>query len=75
METTRVPRNTRSFFEDCLEDDVTHGFSLVLPKQAILKIPDALVDPLKVHDQKRINAIGEIVDKKQLIHNQSMVYK
>ena len=65
----------KEFFEKCLEDDVTHGFSLVLPKEAILQIPNALLAPLNVHNQNTINERGEIIDKKRLTHNQSMKYK
>ena len=64
----------KSFLEDCIEDDVTHGFSLVFPKDQVKDIPGALVAPLNVHDQNTINERGEVIDKKRLTHNLSKVF-
>ena len=52
-----------SFFEQCLEDDVRKGYSLVIPREEIKNIKGALVAPLNVHDQNTINEWGEIIDK------------
>ena len=64
----------KSFFTKCLDEDFRHGYSLVIPRLAILKIPNALLAPLNVVDQNTINEHGEIIDKKRLTHNQSMVF-
>ena len=43
------------FFEECLEEDVRKGYSLVIPREKVVEIKDALVAPLNVHDQNTIN--------------------
>ena len=55
-------------------DDVQSGYSLVIPRDAVLHIPNALIALLDVHEQNTISKCGEIIDKKQLTHNQSMTY-
>ena len=57
------------FFEDLLVDDVKQGDSLVMPREAVLNIPDALIAPLNVQKQNIINKCREIIDKKWLTHN------
>ena len=39
----------RLFFEDCLIDNVQQGYSLVIPKDKVLHIFNALIAPLNVH--------------------------
>ena len=63
------------FFEECLDNDVTHGFSLPIPIQQVKNIKDALIAPMNVVEQDTINERGEIIDKKRLTHNQSKQYR
>ena len=49
-------------------------YSLVIPRDSVLNIPDALISLLNVHKQHTINEGGEIIVKKRLAHNQSMTY-
>ena len=67
-------KDYRPFFEDCLIYDVQQGYSLVTPRDAVLYIPDALITLLNVHEQNTINERVEIINKKQLMHNQRMMY-
>ena len=62
------------FFEDCLIDDMKRGYSLVIPRDAVLRIPNALIAPINDHKQNTINVHRGIINKKRLTHNQSMTY-
>ena len=61
-------------FQTMMEDDVTHGYSLVIPRNKVTQLQGALISPMNIADQSGINERGEIIAKKRLTHNQSMVY-
>jgi hypothetical protein len=54
-----------------LQDEVEHGWQLILPPEAALQIPDAVVGSLGLVIQDTINERGEITDKQRLLHDQS----
>ena len=56
----RGTKQFQQFFEECLDDDGRHGFSLVLLRQHALNIPGLLLAPHNIIDQHTINARGEI---------------
>ena len=58
-------------FKEMMSSDVMNGYSLVLPREEIINIPNALMAPMNIHDQYGINEKGEIIAKKRLTHNQS----
>ena len=58
-------------FKNMMNNDVIHGYSLVLPRSKIIEIEGALLAPMNIADQHSINERGEIVAKKRLTHNQS----
>ena len=57
-----------------LKEEVTHGWQLVLPPEAALEIPDAVLAPLGMANQNTINERGEIVPKSRLTHDQSFTF-
>jgi len=57
-----------------MNEDVTHGFLLIIPFDKVEKLNNALVAPMNIHDQYGINERGEIVQKKRLTHNQSFEF-
>ena len=50
-------------FEECLDNDVHYGYSLVLPQKRAIDIPGLLIASLNVIDQNTINSCGKIVEK------------
>ena len=58
-------------FKSMMNNDVIHGYSLVLPRSKIIDLEGALMAPMNIADQNTINERGEIVAKKRLTHNQS----
>jgi hypothetical protein len=54
-----------------LMDEVSRGWQLILPREAVLQIPNAVLAPLGLVKQDTINEFGEIVPKWRLIHDQS----
>lgn len=63
--------NDIELFSTMMNNDVIHGYSLVLPRSKIIEIDGALLAPMNIADQNTINERGEIVAKKRLTHNQS----
>ena len=61
-------------FKEMMNDDVIHGFSLVIPVEKVPLLKNALVAPMNIVDQFSINERGEIIQKKRLTHNQSFVF-
>ena len=64
----------KKYLHKLLDSDVTHGYSLILPRRAATLIPDALIAPLNIIEQNTITELGEIAQKRRLVHNQSMVF-
>jgi len=64
----------KQFFTQLLHKDIKHGYSLVIPIEAVLKIEGALMAPLNVVEQHTISEFGEIVQSQRLTHNQSKVF-
>ena len=54
--------------------DVTHGYSLIIPRDKVKELKGAIISPMNIADQAGINERGEVIDKKRLTHNQSMTY-
>jgi hypothetical protein len=52
-------------------DEVSHGWQWILPHEAMLQIPNAVLALLGLVKQDTINELGEIVPKWHLIHDQS----
>jgi hypothetical protein len=52
-------------------DKVSRSWQLILPCEAMLQIPNAVLAPLGLVKQDTINELGEIVPKWHLIHDQS----
>ena len=66
--------NNPELFEKMINDDVTHGYSLVIPRDKVTQLKGALISPMNIVDQSCINERGEVIAKKRLTHNQSMIY-
>jgi len=64
----------QEFFNQLLQKDVKHGYSLVIPISAVLKIKGALLAPLNIAEQFTISEFGEVVQTQRLTHNQSKVF-
>jgi hypothetical protein len=60
---------------EILDDEVRHGWQLVLPCSAIPKIPGTIVSPLGLVQQKTINEKGEATVKWRLTHDQSCKFQ
>jgi hypothetical protein len=57
---------------EMLKDEVSHGrWQPILPREAALQIPNAVLASLGLVKQDTINEFGEIVPKWHLIHDQS----
>jgi hypothetical protein len=54
-----------------LKDKVSCGWQLILPCEAALQIPNAILAPLGLVEQDTINEFREIIPKWHLIHDQS----
>ena len=65
----------RDFYLNLIQKDVVHGYCLPFPLSTIKSIPGAIVSPLNIAEQNKINERGEIIPSKRLTHNQSMIYK
>lgn len=57
-----------------LQDEVTHGYQLLLPIRCIKDIPDACIGPIGLAHQESINERGEIVPKNRMTHDQSWTF-
>ena len=62
-------------FEEMMNTDVIHGYSLVIPREKTRELIGALISPMNIVKQSTINKFGEIVPKKRLTHNQSMEFQ
>ena len=62
-------------FEEMMNTDVIHGYSLVIPREKSRELIGALISPMNIVEQSTINEFGEIVPKKRLTHNQSMEFQ
>ena len=60
-----------TLFQPMMEEDVTRGFSLIIPLEKITKLKGVIIAPMNIAEQKTINERGEIIGKKRLTHNQS----
>ena len=65
----------RDFYLNLIKKNVTHGYCLPFPLFMINYILDAIFSPLNIAEQKTINEREEIIPRKRLTHNQSMIYK
>jgi hypothetical protein len=59
---------------EMLEDEVQHGWQLVLPSRDVPKIPGTIVSPLGLVQQNTINENGETTVKWRLTHDQSFQF-
>ena len=59
------------FLDKCIEDYISHRFSIPIPKNKFLNIPDLLVSPLNFHEQDTINERGVIIESMRITHNLS----
>jgi len=59
------------FIDPVISEDIERGFALPLPMEILNKIPQASIAPLGCHRQTTINALGEIIPKYRLTHDQS----
>jgi len=59
------------FIDPVISEDIERGFALPLPMEILHKIPQALIAPLGCNRQTTINALGEIIPKYRLTHDQS----
>jgi hypothetical protein len=66
--------NNEDLFKEMMQSDVDHGYSLVIPRNKVTELEDAVISPMNIADQLGINEKGEIILKKCLTHNQSMTY-
>ena len=58
-----------------MNNDVIHGYSLVLPRSKMIDLEGALLAPMNIADQNIINKRGEIITNKHLVmHNQSYTF-
>jgi len=55
--------------------DVTYGYALPLPLDAIRNIPGVLMAPMNIQRQNTIDESGQIVEKDRLTHDQSFVWE
>jgi hypothetical protein len=60
---------------EMLDDEVRHGWQLVLPAESIPLIPGTIVSPLGLVEQITINEHGETTQKWRLIHDQSFQFQ
>ena len=51
--------------------DVTHGYGLVIPLEKVLRVPDLIIAPMNIMNQKTIDEFGRIIRKDRLTHDQS----
>jgi hypothetical protein len=56
-----------------IESDVSHGFTLPLPRELLFSIPNASLAPLGCLDQDTINERGERSKKFRMTHDQSFL--
>jgi hypothetical protein len=60
---------------EILNDEVKHGWQLVLPCDSIAKIPETIVSPLGLVCQNTINEKGESTTKWRITHDQSFKFQ
>jgi hypothetical protein len=63
--------NFASFIDPVIVKDIERGFTLPLPIELLDRIKRASLAPLGCHKQTSINAMGEIIPKYRLTHDQS----
>ena len=56
---------------ELIKKDVTHSYGLVLPLDKLKRIPCALLAPMNIMKQNKIDECGRIVKKDRLTHDQS----
>ena len=54
-----------------LKDKVLHGWQLIIPRESVRLLCNAVIAPLGLVEQDTINERGKIVPKWHLIHDQS----
>jgi hypothetical protein len=60
---------------EMLNDEVIRGWQLVLPRNSIGRIPEAIVSPLGLVRQNTINEMGETIQKWRITHDQSFKFQ
>ena len=63
------------FYTELNVDDIQHGFSIPIPKNSILQLPEALICPMNVVEQLTISATSELIDKQRACHDLSFPAK
>jgi hypothetical protein len=59
---------------EMLDEEVKHGWQLVLPSRSITGIPGTIISPLGLVQQNTINELGETTVKWRLTHDQSFKF-
>jgi hypothetical protein len=57
--------------QELISGDVKHGYSLILPRNKIDRIPHACITPMNITHQFTLNASSDIINKERLTHNKS----
>jgi hypothetical protein len=57
-----------------LEDEVRHGWQLVIPTLLVPKIPGAIVSPMGIVEQSTIDELGQSTMKWRVTHDQSFAF-
>ena len=64
-------KNNPKLLKKLVEKDITHGYSLVLPLDKTSRIHEALMVPMNIMKQNKIDEHGRIIEKDRLTHDQS----
>ena len=51
----------KKFFQQLMEKDVSHGYSLLIPLEKVIEIENALMSPMNVAEQNTISEFGEVI--------------
>ena len=52
-----------ALFEKMMNEDVTHGYSLIIPRNKVKELKGALISTMNIANQSGINECGEIISK------------
>ncbi len=64
----------QEFFTSAMKNEVENGWQLIIPRDKIIQIPNAILAPMNVVNQSSIDEKGNVIPKQRLTHDQGMKF-
>ena len=64
----------KDLFTEMMNEEIRRGWVIIVPRAKILELENTIISPMNIATQMGINESGNLIEKKRLTHNQSMIY-